>query len=618
MNLNIIYELRDRLESIAIAGLSLIKEDFRLKRNTEKLKEYVSIAPVFKQIYELLVKLQSDECTQKADVLLDLIALTDALICTQAPYCSEGEEVEEPVLYKEGLVYKDIPYSSLKPIIDSFLASGSGRYATIREALQTSPELFKDVRLKRLMVTALGDSYAELAQLVENELCKEDKDIVAFLKKDFDKEGSKEMVRRLRVISHIMKEEENDFYISLLEGSTKDIKEEAIRSLRFDKSNTALLLDLAKTEKGKLKEAVNDSLSHMNGDNVIDYWTGLSVSKPLEAARNLTTMVSDWATNLVAGMIERYLEKNKYEDAKTQEEQRKIKNDLSALWRAGAFKRSERIEALYDKVYKIVPLQVVETLELQIYKKPSEYLYGLSKDLYKKYGKDFLKSVFISALFFESKEYIYDEYHKYVEEIKKSNITKSIILNELVKIQYNKDLKKYVYRNYLYKNYAFAYTDNYDYSSGSHILEAGFDERWYKTLFDFYDKFGSEYKLYYTRYSNYFSEFLAGIYNPDLGLEEVYGEHFYNNVTKIEPTVADIEMLKRCNWTYYDGIFDKAAGNYVIRGILRSADFDKNFVIKEFNRLIENKNINKKLDLKKLKEWKEQIEGDMPYEMLAD
>ena len=98
----------------------------------------------------------------------------------------------------------------------------------------------------------------------------------------------------------------------------------------------------------------------------------------------------------------------------------------------------------------------------------------------------------------------------------------------------------------------------------------------------------------------------------------MYGEHFYNNVTKIEPTVADIEMLKRCNWTYYDGIFDKAAGNYVIRGILRSADFDKNFVIKEFNRLIENKNINKKLDLKKLKEWKEQIEGDMPYEMLAD
>ena len=257
MNLNVIHELRDRLESISIAGLGLIKEDFRLKRNIEKLEEYVSIAPVFKQIHELAKKLQSDECTQKADVLLDLIALTDALLCTQASYCTEGEEVKKSELSKEAFLYQDIPYSRLKPIIESFMGSGSGRYAIIRDNIEASPDLFKDIRIKRLMIKALGDSYAELAQLVETKLCDEDKNIVPLLKKDFDKEGSKEMVRRVRIIAHIMKEEDNDFYISLLEGSSKEIKEEAIRALRFDKSNVDLLLDLAKSEKGKLKEAVH-------------------------------------------------------------------------------------------------------------------------------------------------------------------------------------------------------------------------------------------------------------------------------------------------------------------------------------------------------------------------
>ena len=616
MNLNVIHELRDRLESISIAGLGLIKEDFRLKRNIEKLEEYVSIAPVFKQIYELAKKLQSDECTQKADVLLDLIALTDALLCTQASYCTEGEEVKKSELSKEKFLYQDIPYSKLKPIIESFMGSGSGRYAIIRDNMEASPDLFKDIRIKRLMIKALGDSYAELAQLVETKLCDEDKNIVPLLKKDFDKEGSKEMVRRVRIIAHIMKEEDNDFYISLLEGSSKEIKEEAIRALRFDKSNVDLLLDLAKTEKGKLKEAVNESISHMSGKKVIEYWTKLSVSKAVEAAKNLVNQTSDWAADIVADMIEKFLEKNDLENAKTKEEQQKIKNDLAVIWRAGVFKKSKRIEALYDKVYKLVPEQVVESLVLQIYKKPSDHLYELSKELYKKHGKDFLKPLFISALFFESKESLYDEYHKHLEEIKKSNISNNIVLNELMKMAYDEDKKKYIYMNYMYSN-MYPYYRSYDYNSGSHVIEAGFDERWYKTLFDLYDKYGSAYKTYYSRYSNPFSEFLAKIYNPDLGLDEMYGEHFYNNIKNIGPTTADIQMLQRCNWTYYEGIFDKAESNYVIRNILNNVEFDKDFVIKQLDRLISDKSINKKINLKTLKEWKEQLEGGMSYDMLS-
>ena len=97
----------------------------------------------------------------------------------------------------------------------------------------------------------------------------------------------------------------------------------------------------------------------------------------------------------------------------------------------------------------------------------------------------------------------------------------------------------------------------------------------------------------------------------------MYGEHFYNNIKNIGPTTADIQMLQRCNWTYYEGIFDKAESNYVIRNILNNIEFDKDFVIKQLDRLISDKSINKKINLKTLKEWKEQLEGGMSYDMLS-
>ena len=38
MNLNAAYELRDRLETAAVAGVNLIEEDFRLKRAVEQME----------------------------------------------------------------------------------------------------------------------------------------------------------------------------------------------------------------------------------------------------------------------------------------------------------------------------------------------------------------------------------------------------------------------------------------------------------------------------------------------------------------------------------------------------------------------------------------------------
>jgi len=77
MNLEVFYELRDRLEDSAIAGINLLSEDFRLKRAVEKTEAYAKTAAVFKQIYEMGLKLLDDKTEDKAAVLLDELALLD-------------------------------------------------------------------------------------------------------------------------------------------------------------------------------------------------------------------------------------------------------------------------------------------------------------------------------------------------------------------------------------------------------------------------------------------------------------------------------------------------------------------------------------------------------------
>lgn len=46
MNLNPLYELKERLESSIIAGVSLLSEDFRLTRAVEQMEPLSKASPV--------------------------------------------------------------------------------------------------------------------------------------------------------------------------------------------------------------------------------------------------------------------------------------------------------------------------------------------------------------------------------------------------------------------------------------------------------------------------------------------------------------------------------------------------------------------------------------------
>lgn len=198
-----IYELRARLRAAAIAGASLLAEDFRLKRAAEAIKPLEASSPVFAKIGQMVNQLLSPDNANPTSTLLESITLVDAVICTLGNVDVKGEieSLEVPKNNEEFVV--NAPYSVLKNLTDALTTTGSGHYNLACEIRQNNLEAFQDYRVKYVLVQGLNASYAELADLVVTWLENEGEAILPFVMKDFDPKGKKEMVRRVQVIEAV-------------------------------------------------------------------------------------------------------------------------------------------------------------------------------------------------------------------------------------------------------------------------------------------------------------------------------------------------------------------------------------------------------------------------------
>ena len=246
MNFEPLYELKNRLENVAVVGINLAKDDFRLQRAVEQIKEYSTVAKVFKQIYDMGNSLISTDDEDKCDIFLDLLALLDAVLCTQATTYSREKPQEIKSIAKNKDFYKELHYSELSPLIYAFTETGGGRYQVIENTIKNTSEIMNDFRVKTYMIKGLSDSYTAIGDLMIEELRKLGKEVIPLLKDGFDPQGKREMLARLDIISHIGKENENDFYKYCIENGSKEIKEFAIGALKYSQDNIDYILDLTK------------------------------------------------------------------------------------------------------------------------------------------------------------------------------------------------------------------------------------------------------------------------------------------------------------------------------------------------------------------------------------
>ena len=560
MNFEPLYELKNRLENVAVVGINLAKDDFRLQRAVEQIKEYSTVAKVFKQIYDMGQKLLSDD-EDKCDIFLDLLALLDAVLCTQATTYSREKPQEIKSIAKNKDFYKELHYSELSPLIYAFTQEGGGRLNVIEDAIDNNSEIFDDFRLKSYMINGLSDKYSEIVDRITRELRKQRKEIIPLLKDGFDPQGKREMLARLDIISHIGKENENDFYKYCIENGSKEIKEFAIGALKYSQDNIDYILDLTKTEKGKLKNKVFEVLSYMNDSRAEKEWDKFFKKKPLENIEYLRGTDQKWATDYLNNFIGVYIEELKNRSLKTAEERRIVENEVTRICSVILNKRTDKILSLFKDLYPYNKYEIKKILSFYIVTDLNKELTDLIKELARKYEGEFLEQEFLISLIKDKPETVYKNFSKYAgvggleEEIKK-------LFNSLFKdnkISKNKEEAKaqeefrtlfniifHIYYNEESKEYILQWSNMITYNS-IQIKLSGFDKRWYDVIFELDDD-------YYEKW-NYYSSYNTSIkrlYNPDIkGMKEKYGAFYYNIILSRIPYNEDIEFLNKLGWTDY-------------------------------------------------------------------
>ena len=561
MNFEPLYELKNRLENVAVVGINLAKDDFRLQRAVEQVKEYSTVAKVFKQIYDMGNSLISTDDEDKCDIFLDLLALLDAVLCTQATTYSREKPQEIKSIAKNKDFYKELHYSELSPLIYAFTQEGGGRLNVIEDAIDNNSEIFGDFRLKSYMINGLSDKYSEIVDRITRELRKQRKEIIPLLKDGFDPQGKREMLARLDIISHIGKENENDFYKYCIENGSKEIKEFAIGALKYSQDNIDYILDLTKTEKGKLKNKAFEVLSYMNDSRAEKEWDKFFKKKPLENIEYLRGTDQQWATDYLNNFIGVYIEELKNRSLKTAEERRIVENEVTRICSVILNKRTDKILSLFKDLYPYNKYEIKKILSFYIVTDLNKELTDLIKELARKYEGEFLEQEFLISLIKDKPETVYKNFSKYAgvggleEEIKK-------LFNSLFKdnkISKNKEEAKaqeefrtlfnvifHIYYNEESKEYILQWSNMITYNS-IQIKLSGFDKKWYNVIFELDDD-------YYEKW-NYYSSYNTSIkrlYNPDIkGMKEKYGAFYYNIVLSRIPYNEDIEFLNKLGWTDY-------------------------------------------------------------------
>ena len=561
MNFEPLYELKNRLENVAVVGINLVKDDFRLKRAVEQVKEYSTAAKVFKQIYDMGNSLISTNDEDKCDLFLDLRALLDAVLCTQATTYSGDKPQEINTIAKNKDYYKELHYSELSPLIYAFTETGGGRLNIIIDSFKTNPEIMKDFRVKTYMIHGLSDKYSEISDRMVEELKKQGKEVIPLLKDGFDPQGKREMISRLEIIASLCKEEENDFYKYCIENGSKEMKENAISELKYCQDNIDYILDLIKTEKGTVKNKAYVSLLWMNDSRAEKEWDKFFKKKPFDNIYSFQFTNQQWVIDYLNNFIKEYIVELKNKTLKTAEERRIVEGEVAKICSVSFNKEINKNLDYYRELYPYNKYEVKRILSYYIVANLNKEITELIKELSKKYEGEFLEQEFLISLIKDKPETVYKNFSRYAgvgkdeKEIKKlfhtffanNKLSKNkeeakaqedfrTIFNVIFHIYYNEESKEYI-----------LYWQNINNYSVIEIKLSGFDKKWYDLIFNIEDDFYENWNYY----SSYHRD-LKSLYNPDIkGMKEKYGAFYYNIILSRIPYNDDIAFLNKLGWTDY-------------------------------------------------------------------
>src|SRR5262245_20004362 len=219
----VLIQTYDEVRRLAIAGSAAAPGDFRLKKLAPQLEQAGQKAPVFAKVADAVNRLVACDERTSAAALLELTTLVNAILYTQGETGIDGEwtPLETTVL---GPLKTQASARVLKPLQEALTAKGSGRLEVIRDAIERGA--FLDLRLIAPALTALDDSFAEIADLIATKILPlYGQGIVPELQARFDPKGRGGHVRRLLLMHQLDRDGARPFLQRALdEGDRKSTR----------------------------------------------------------------------------------------------------------------------------------------------------------------------------------------------------------------------------------------------------------------------------------------------------------------------------------------------------------------------------------------------------------
>lgn len=270
----LLLELKERLDQLAIVGLRSVKDDFRLKKIQEKLKRLSEKAPVLKKLYDLVTQLLEED-REVVKTFTTLNHLVSAILCTQAVTKLEGEESAIEVLGHKGGM-NSLSRSQLKRVREILSGGTTTKWANLLQAKKENALV--DYRLLNDYLSELKDTYVyedydytlppsqrikETLSMVEI-IALFGEPILPLLLSRFDEGSTAEKNNIIKLVTRLGKENYDAYYKKWLEEeSNEGIQVNCLRALRFNPENEAFLLGY-KTRKKKVQIARLYALAHFD------------------------------------------------------------------------------------------------------------------------------------------------------------------------------------------------------------------------------------------------------------------------------------------------------------------------------------------------------------------
>jgi HEAT repeat protein len=258
------------VDRLLAAGASSASGSEQLQRRGQTLREMGKKVPALNPVADAIDKVKLAPGKQAAPAFLDLLGMTRQV---RASLSSAGVAGDLTPLPASGPWQTYGSVRQLFPVQEALDGGGAGRETAVREAIEQ--EVTSDMRLVGVLLRALNDNYAPMAELVaEKGLVPMGKGIVPELENQLDLQGKTADARRLKLACRVDKAAGLRLCRKAIQEGSVALRVQALECLPDVAEDPAEAertgLELYKDKKGDVRAAAISALRAGRSDETLE------------------------------------------------------------------------------------------------------------------------------------------------------------------------------------------------------------------------------------------------------------------------------------------------------------------------------------------------------------